>query len=43
MLNIIISDNYVHCIYVLSLTRIIFDMDASLNKRIWWWRCELWT
>ena len=30
----IISDNYVHCICVLSLTHIIFDMDASLNKRI---------
>jgi len=33
MLTIIISDNYVHCIYVLSLTHIIFDMDASLNTR----------
>jgi len=35
MLTIIISDNYVQCIiYVLSLTHIIFDMDASLNKCI---------
>src|SRR6218665_3846012 len=33
MLTFIISDNNVHY-YVLSLTHIIFDMDASLNKRI---------
>jgi len=36
MLNITTLDHYVHCImnYVLSMTHFVFEMDASLNKRI---------